>query len=162
MGDFITREATYDDIEAIVDTYEAVAAEGIWIGGEVPIERERHLAGRRERIDDPTALVLVADANGLIIGELGMTTHGGRAEFGMEIIDGWRERGVGSAMMRASIDWARERDLDKIALQVWPHNDRAIALYKKFGFEQEGYLRKHYRRRNGEAWDAIQMGLLLK
>ena len=38
----------------------------------------------------------------------------------------------------------------------------ALALYRKFGFEQEGYLRSHYRRANGELWDAVVMGLLLR
>src|ERR1041384_6680734 len=156
------REAVAADAEALVDLYESVAAEGRWIGGEVPIDRDRHVAGRLERIDDPTAVILVAEGDGQIVGELGMTTHGGRAELGMEIADGWRARGVGSALMDAAIAWARARDLDKIALQVWPHNDAARALYRKFGFEEEGLLRAHYRRRNGEAWDVIAMGLLLR
>ncbi len=162
MSEVTVREAREEDVEAIVDSYIAVAGEGRWIGGELPVDRARHVAGRLERIADPTSLVLVAEADGAIVGELGATTHGGRAELGMEILDGWRGRGVGSKLMEAAIEWARGRDLDKLALQVWPHNDVAIALYKKFGFEQEGYLRGHYRRRNGDAWDAIQMGLLLK
>jgi RimJ/RimL family protein N-acetyltransferase len=44
---------------------------------------------------------------------------------------------------------------------VWPHNDAAIGLYEKVGFEHEGLLRRHYRRSNGEHWDVIVMGLLL-
>jgi RimJ/RimL family protein N-acetyltransferase len=44
---------------------------------------------------------------------------------------------------------------------VWPHNQSARRLYRSFGFEEEGYLRRHYRRRNGELWDAVIMGLLL-
>ncbi|MDQ3574430.1 MAG: hypothetical protein M3404_05830, partial [Actinomycetota bacterium] len=49
----------------------------------------------------------------------------------------------------------------KVALQVWPHNHGALALYRKFGFVQEGLLRRHYPRRNGELWDAVVMGLVL-
>jgi RimJ/RimL family protein N-acetyltransferase len=49
----------------------------------------------------------------------------------------------------------------KIALQVWPHNEAALALYRSSGFEQEGYLRQHYRRKNGELWDAVVMGRLV-
>jgi RimJ/RimL family protein N-acetyltransferase len=44
---------------------------------------------------------------------------------------------------------------------VWPHNDRAIALYARRGFVEEGRLVRHYRRRSGELWDAIIMGLPL-
>jgi RimJ/RimL family protein N-acetyltransferase len=48
-----------------------------------------------------------------------------------------------------------------VALQVWPHNHAARALYRRFGFADEGLLRRHYRRRNGELWDAVVMGLVL-
>ena len=51
--------------------------------------------------------------------------------------------------------------MHKIALQVWPHNEAAIALYERYGFEREGYLKRHWRRRSGELWDAVVMGLLL-
>jgi RimJ/RimL family protein N-acetyltransferase len=63
--------------------------------------------------------------------------------------------------MQRCVDWARDQGIHKLALQVWPHNDAAIRLYEKFGFEREGVLRAHYRRQNGELWDAIVMGLLL-
>lgn len=63
--------------------------------------------------------------------------------------------------MDAAVGWARESGLHKLVLQVWPHNERARALYRKFGFVEEGYLRRHYRRRNGQLWDAVMMGLVL-
>jgi putative acetyltransferase len=44
---------------------------------------------------------------------------------------------------------------------VWPHNHPARQLYERFGFVEEGRLRRHYRRQNGELWDAIVMGLVL-
>ncbi|WP_157106767.1 GNAT family N-acetyltransferase [Nocardia arthritidis] len=48
-----------------------------------------------------------------------------------------------------------------MSLQVWPHNQHAMALYDRAGFEVEGVLRGHYRRRSGELWDAVLMGLPL-
>jgi N-acetylglucosamine kinase-like BadF-type ATPase len=60
------------------------------------------------------------------------------------------------------VRWAQDHGCHKVSLQVWPHNDAALRLYEKFGFEREGLLRSHYRRRNGELWDAIVMGLLLR
>jgi RimJ/RimL family protein N-acetyltransferase len=56
---------------------------------------------------------------------------------------------------------ARTAGAHKIALQVWPHNAAALALYERFGFRREGYLTGHYRRRSGELWDAVVMGLRL-
>lgn len=162
MADFSIREATAADVDALLDVYEAVAAEGRWIAGEAPIDRVVRREQRLHILASPDAVTFLVEADGRAIGDLGMTVQGGRAELGMAILDGYRGRGIGSALMERAISWARARNLDKIALQVWPHNVAAIALYEKFGFEQEGHLRKHYRRRNGDAWDAIQMGLLLK
>jgi RimJ/RimL family protein N-acetyltransferase len=47
-------------------------------------------------------------------------------------------------------------------LEVWPHNTAAIALYRRVGFVEEGRKRRHYRRRNGELWDAVLMGMELR
>ena len=44
-------------------------------------------------------------------------------------------KGIGKALMLASIDFAREKGKDWIWLGVWEHNHRAIAFYKKMGFE---------------------------
>jgi ribosomal protein S18 acetylase RimI-like enzyme len=73
-----------------------------------------------------------------------------------------RGEGIGRALLAAAIEWARAAGAHKVALEVWPHNEAGLALYRKFGFEQEGLLRKQYRRRNGQLWDAIAMGLVLE
>lgn len=70
-------------------------------------------------------------------------------------------RGVGSALLATAIEWARDRGMHKLSLSVFPHNEAAIALYRKFGFIEEGRRIKHYRRASGELWDAIEMGLML-
>jgi ribosomal protein S18 acetylase RimI-like enzyme len=44
---------------------------------------------------------------------------------------------------------------------VWPHNAAAIALYRKYGFVEEGHRVKQIRRQSGELWDIVEMGLLL-
>ena len=61
--------------------------------------------------------------------------------------------------MDACLEWARNRHAHKVTLQVWPHNKAAIALYRKYGFAIEGRLVRHWRRRTGELWDLICMGL---
>jgi ribosomal protein S18 acetylase RimI-like enzyme len=64
-------------------------------------------------------------------------------------------------MLAAAIERAREDGLHKLSLEVFPHNGAAIALYRKFGFVEEGRRVRHYRRANGERWDSIVMGLEL-
>ena len=61
----------------------------------------------------------------------------------------------------AALAWARERGVHKVCLSVFPHNAAAIALYRRYGFVEEGRRVKQYRRQSGELWDTIEMGLLL-
>jgi ribosomal-protein-alanine N-acetyltransferase len=163
VEDVVIREATPDDVEPLLDVYEAVAAEGRWIGGELPIDRERMRRGWLERLEagGESALTLVAEVDGRAIGQLDLWVSHGRAALGMAILEGYRGRGIGSALMERAIAWAGDRGLAKISLEVWPHNTRAIALYEKFGFRREGYHPQHWVRKNGEAWDLISMGLVL-
>ena len=50
----------------------------------------------------------------------------------------WIGRGVGAALMRACLDHAMQKNADTIWLDVWERNLRAIAFYRKWGFEQVG------------------------
>jgi putative acetyltransferase len=59
------------------------------------------------------------------------------------------------------MDWSRAHGAHKVTLSVWPHNERALRLYMSHGFGVEGRLRRHWRRRNGELWDALLMALVL-
>lgn len=50
----------------------------------------------------------------------------------------WIGRGVGSALMRACLNLAEERGFGMMWLGVWERNERAIAFYSKWGFEEVG------------------------
>jgi RimJ/RimL family protein N-acetyltransferase len=156
------RLAGTGDIPAMVDIYAAVAAEGLWIAAEAPIDRERRALQFAATIDgEGDAFVAVAD--GEVVGHLGLHRSGrGAVDLGMLVADRWRGRGVGTALLAKAIEWARaEPDVHKLALEVWPHNGAARALYRRLGFVDEGRLRRQYRRRSGELWDAIVMGLVV-
>ena len=156
------RPATLADVDALVALVVEVATEGRWIGTEAPVDVERRRRRMVEDVERADAIVLVAEAGGATVGELGLRLAGyGVAELGMAVAAGWRGRGVGTALLAEAIARARKAGAHKIALQVWPHNRAAIALYERYGFQREGYLTRHYRRRSGELWDAIVMGLRL-
>lgn len=66
--------------------------------------------------------------------------------------------GVGSAIMEALIELAKEASLKNVELGVYADNERAIALYRRFGFEEIGRHRgKMYF--DGEYYDEILMDL---
>ena len=66
--------------------------------------------------------------------------------------------GVGSAIMEALIELAKEASLKNVELGVYADNERSIALYRRFGFEEIGRHRgKMYV--DGEYYDEILMDL---
>ena len=135
-----------------------VAEEGDGIASEPPVD----VAARAARFEVEGSFVAFAGER--MVGQISVqATRHGYAEIGMLVARDWRGRGVGSALMAAGIEWARARgDLHKLSLGVFAHNAAGIALYEKFGFVEEGRLIKQYRRRSGELWDSIAMGLLLR
>jgi ribosomal protein S18 acetylase RimI-like enzyme len=160
---FVVAPATPDDLEGVLDVFESVAAEGRWIATEVPFDRDALRKRMLVTIEDDARLMLVARAGGRVVGQLAlMPGWPGVLDVGMCVAAEWRGRGVGSALMDSAIDWARTTDCHKLQLHVYPHNAAAIALYERHGFEREGLLRKQQRRKNGDLWDALAMGLLLR
>jgi RimJ/RimL family protein N-acetyltransferase len=153
---FQIRPAHDDDRLPLAVLWAAVAEERDGIATEPPVDVEARAASWT--LDG----TLVAVAGDEIVGSLHVErSRFGFGELGMAVAREWRGRGVGSALLAAAIEWAREQGLHKLSLSVFPHNAAAIALYRKFGFADEGRRVKQFRRANGELWDALDMGLLL-
>jgi RimJ/RimL family protein N-acetyltransferase len=156
------RRAGESDIAGLIALLESVAAEGRWIATEVPLDREPRANRIRATLSRDDATYFVAVVGDEIVGEVGMFSNWpGLCELGMAIEAPWRGKGIGSRLVEAAIVWARSIGAHKIALTVFPHNAAAIALYEKFGFVREGRHPRHMRRKTGEIWDVIPMGLLL-
>jgi ribosomal protein S18 acetylase RimI-like enzyme len=153
---FQIRPARDDDRLQLALQFAAVAEERDGIATEPPVDVDARAASWT--IDG----TLVAVAGAEIIGSLVLEpSRHGFGEIGMAVAREWRGRGVGSALLAAAIEWARDRGLHKLSLGVFAHNTAAIELYRKFGFVEEGRRIKQYRRASGELWDAVEMGLLL-
>lgn len=82
------------------------------------------------------------------------------AMIGIAISPKWWGRGYGTESMEWLINYGFEQlGLHRVSLMVLEGNDRAINLYKKLGFVQEGIMRKK-NWRAGRWWDVIAMGIL--
>lgn len=162
---FSVRRGSSTDFDVVSALYSAVAAEGLWIEAEAPVEwtSQRSQAWDRTADDeDRGAWFLAKDDAAQLVGYLTVTRAGvEHAEFGMAVAAAHRGRGIGGALLDAAVAWCWAAGLSKINCQVWPHNGAALALYRSRGFLIEGRLRRHWRRRNGQLWDAIMMGLVL-
>jgi RimJ/RimL family protein N-acetyltransferase len=162
--DVTVRTETEADIDDELDVLESVGAEGRWLGLEVPFDRAARADRIRDDLRHPEAYgAFVAETGGKVIGFIGLRLAPyGVASIAMAILSGFRGEGIGTRLVERGIAWAKDAGAHKLALEVWPHNEAAIALYKKVGFTEEGRLRRHYRRRNGQLWDALVMGMPLQ
>ena len=153
---FDVRPAVEEDRIPLAHLFAAVAEERDGIASEPPVDIDARAASWTL---DGTVVAVSRDG---VIGSLHVEASGfGFGELGMLVAREWRGRGVGSALLAVAIDWSRGQGLHKLSLEVFPHNAAGIALYRKFGFVQEGYRTKQLRRQSGELWDVVAMGLLL-
>ena len=127
--------------------------------------------GQRARIADSllpgkTDLLLVAERDGRIVGSAGMHAAGAALRrrhvvvIGLSVGAQTQRQGVGTALMQALCDYAdRWMGVLRIELTVYVDNIAAIALYRKFGFREEGRHRG-YALRDGRYVDALAMARL--
>jgi len=111
-------------------------------------------------------VVLVAERGGEVVGSCGMHPAGPSPRrrhvmvLGMSVRADVQGQGVGSALLQALCDYAdRWLGLLRLELSVYVDNERAIALYRRFGFEIEGRHRG-YVLRDGSFIDAYAMARL--
>jgi RimJ/RimL family protein N-acetyltransferase len=72
----------------------------------------------------------------------------------------YRNKGYGTEAMGILLDFIfNQVNVNKVMLEVFSFNKRAISSYKKNGFVEEGRLRENVFR-NGEYHDEVLMGLL--
>jgi ribosomal protein S18 acetylase RimI-like enzyme len=84
-----------------------------------------------------------------------------RGTLGMGIHSDYRGQGIGSRLMQAALANAKQSGLLRVDLTVYCSNAAAIALYRKFGFVEEGRMIKG-RYLDGRFDDVIYMGLIFE
>lgn len=165
----LIREATPADAEELIARIDRVAGESrnlSLVPGEFPmgVEEERRHLRRMTVADNRIFLVAVDLDRERIVGDLAFT--GGlyarirhQGTLGMTVDRSYWGVGIGTALLEALIDWARAGGIiRKLNLRVIEYNQRAIALYRKLGFIEEG---RHSRTFliDGRFYDDISMGL---
>ncbi len=150
----ITVEPARDaDAQAILELHRAVLAEGQWFIthlDEFTGSRYAKLRQVRDLRDHPSGLFLVARVEGALVGFLTLSpgflrrmAHAVKLEIVVQ--PDHRGLGVGRALMDEAMAWARAcPGVHKVGLSVFDDNERAIALYRVWGFVEEGRREREY------------------
>lgn len=164
-GTVVIRSAEESDAEALLanleenleGSYNATAP-----GENVPtVEKER--AWIRDHRERPGWLAVVAEVEGRVVGLLNFrngsqSRRAHRGSFGMSVLEAWRGRGIGDALLTTLLDWARgEAGIVKVCLAVFAENRPALGLYEKHGFVVEGRRPREIRLEDGTYADDLLM-----
>lgn len=112
---FSIRAARPDDIDAV---------EGTLLASDLPLN------GLRDQFGDGYA---VAEVNGELIGVEGIEVYGTDGLLrSAAVVSDWRGKGVGDALTRDRIEWARRRGLKSLYLLTMTAGD----YWPRFGFQR--------------------------
>nr|WP_204415506.1 GNAT family N-acetyltransferase [Bacillus tianshenii] len=107
-------------------------------------------------------IFLVAEVNGKIAGfcrcegsMLKRASH--KVEFGVCVLKEYWGYSIGKSFLAESINWADTNGIEKMALSVLEINEKAVTLYKRFGFEVEGILKKDKLLSDGKFYNTLLM-----
>ena len=165
------RGATEDDSENLLSCMKVIFDDGegvVLLPEEFKRTAEKQREVIREHLTGEQSLLLLAIVDSTIVGMLDFATPKGKrfshtGTFGMTLLPAFRSLGLGSILMDALIRWAESMPrLEKINLLVLASNERAISLYRKFGFVEEGRKRREVMLREGVYDDNVLMARMLR
>lgn len=165
----VIRKAQKKDAASLIEYINDVAAETdfLTIG---PSEFAETIKSEEEILEEhtksPNRIFLVAELDGKIAGVLNVDAsdksrlrHIG--DFGITVRKDHWGKGIGAGLIQSMLDWAKATGiLRKINLRVQTNNIAAISLYKKFGFKQEGEIKRDTYI-HGKFFDSYIMGILI-
>lgn len=165
MLDITIRAAELEDCEGLAALY---ACPKVLAGTlRMPYTSVRSTRQRLESMPGTThSLVAITAGSNQLVGNLGLVCNSSpprqhAASIGVAVRDDCHRQGVGSQLLIEALKMADNwLHLSRIELMVYIDNEPAVALYKKFGFELEGTLKK-YAFRAGKYVDAYTMARIV-
>ncbi|MEO2007852.1 MAG: GNAT family N-acetyltransferase [Pirellulaceae bacterium] len=162
----VLRSASLDDAPALVDCCKA-----IWLtseffvtqADEFDLTEKRARKWIRKHRDSSGSLMLLAEVDNTLVGLLNFQCGGRRrvshqGTFSIAVHAEFQGMGIGSVMLQTLVDWGLSNPtIEKLSLSVFATNCRAIKLYRRFGFVEEGRRIKDVKLGPGRYVDDIVM-----
>jgi putative acetyltransferase len=111
-------------------------------------------------------MLLAVTEDGEVVGDAGLYPAGASPRrrhamgLGMQVQPAWQRQGVGTLLLQSLCDYADNwLGLLRLELEVYTDNHKAQALYRRFGFLDEGVRRCHALR-DGVYVDSLAMARL--
>jgi RimJ/RimL family protein N-acetyltransferase len=164
----IIREIKESDAENFLNLCNRIDVETPYMMFE-PGERPTTIEDQRNEIRDilsrDNQTIFIAEKDDQLIGYL--AAYGGRYKRNMQtvyivtgILEAFTSQGLGTRLFEQLEEWSKKRKMHRLDLTVMVHNEAALALYRKIGFEIEG-RKKHSLFINDSYVDEYWMAKLL-
>ncbi|RKL67222.1 GNAT family N-acetyltransferase [Salipaludibacillus neizhouensis] len=118
-------------------------------------------------LENERETLIIAEMNGEIVGWIVFFVQNRKrlshvGSLGMMISEDYRGMGIGKLLVKELLDWAKtNRLIEKVSLGVFSTNQRAISMYKRMGFVEEGRKVNEIKINENEYVDDIQMYKLI-
>jgi len=163
----LLREAFKEDATELINYLYKIGGESNFLtfgDGELSISVSDEETLLRDSRNAENKIMILAFVGDEIIGCLHFT-GGARArtkhsgEFGVSVLRAYWDQGIGTALVEALIHWVKASEIiRKLNLRVRSDNERAVRVYEKLGFIQEGLITREFYI-SGLFYDSIHMGL---
>ena len=166
---YTIRDARVEDAPILVKAEKEIAKiPGFLISRPAELIQELFEATIIECNEDHLGKYLVAEKDDKVIAhgflapmELKAVSH--VASLTIVVHEGFQTQGVGRGIVEDLIVWAKKSSkIEKIQANVRDSNEKAIALYKKLGFKEEGRLLQQVKISDDYYLNEIIMGLWVK
>lgn len=160
------REANENDAQKLLESAKANILEQEFI---ITSPEEFNLTVAQEKLwiksfqESPSSLLLIAVVDNNIVGNIVLRGNPRKklshsAEIGMGVTLEYRNLGIGKLLLEEAIKWASQHEqIERLTLQVFANNSRAIHLYHKLGFQEEGRQLKAIKVQDSEYIDNVLM-----
>jgi ribosomal protein S18 acetylase RimI-like enzyme len=146
----VLRQAMEEDAPKIIHRLRRVLDDGIYLEEEKETMNDpQEEAALIRRMKQEGSMYTVAEIGDMIAGvaqikrgQLEMNRHVGT--FRIWVGPEFQGYGIGSKLMDYALHWATYHGLEKVCLDVFADNERAMDMYKKYGFVVEGYRKDQF------------------
>lgn len=129
----IIKKATLENLEDIFKIEESVFAHP-W-----------SLESLKNLLEDENSVAFIAVDNEVICGYCGVNTILDEGYItNVAVLENYRKQGIGRMLVNALVDFAKDKSLAFLTLEVRKSNIPAINLYSKNGFETVGERKNYY------------------
>lgn len=157
--EFFIRHLKDGDALAMREYLNTISQERTFIsfqGEQVTLKgEESFVVSQIQKIKEGKAVELLTFSKEQLIGvtnlDLGERTGRHIANLGISVAKEFRDEGIGSKLLELTIEEGKKNliGLEIVKLTVFSNNDKAISLYKKFGFTEYGSFPKGVKLENG-------------